>query len=128
GLGQANPRALHAGHQRLEGGSDDVRIDTDAEQRALADAHFQIGDRLGPGPGADRMLVVIEHPDRLATSARQSVDEGIDRSVALSVDPAGRTGAEYLGADRDATACGRVGIDLVADRLIIETILVPEDC
>src|SRR5690606_4007052 len=54
--------------------------------------------------------------------------EGIDRSVALSVDPAGRTGAEYLGADRDATACGRVGIDLVADRLIIETILVPEDC
>ena len=75
------PRPLEARNDGLERRRDDVGVHADAEQRLrLVDAQFEVGHRLRIGAGADRVLVVVEHADRMPGGAGQCVDEGVDRA------------------------------------------------
>jgi hypothetical protein len=79
---RGEPGALQARDDGLERGGHDVGVAAHAEQRALADAQFEVGHGAGIGAGGHRVLMVVQHADRLARGLAQPFDEGVDRAVA----------------------------------------------
>src|SRR3954453_13999537 len=72
-------------HHRAQRGGDDVRVDADAPQDAVADGALDVGGRAGVAAGGHRVLGVVEHAD-VDGEALQRVDERGDRAVALPGD------------------------------------------
>src|SRR5690606_36580042 len=93
--GPAGRRAVRTRDQRLEGGGDDIRVDTDAEEitRMVRIGHLHEGHGLRVRARADRVLLVMAQ----LHAELQRVHRRIDRAVAESLELLLLAEAAYTG-------------------------------
>ena len=82
---------------------------------AVAVDRLDVGDRLGVGTAADRVLGVVDDVELLTEVGDDRADEGLDRPVALAHDRGWRAVDLELGGDPGAAGgLARLGVQLVA--------------